>query len=286
MAEFLPSTESKLRQEKYIFVLLGPSSSSKTTFGEVIETREEVMFLSTGRIIRRLKYQRHKYNLMRMWEEPDMNSMTKIKHFCHKLIKRTFNNFKSSKKHKILILDCVKDLDDAEFTTTQAHKHGLEITGALLFNVSPEEIDIYRMMRDREILHGSANVYLANWNRKSYDIIEYYKSLKLLNCTECTMVMSYIRLAGFYSLSHPSLLDSLKCPCQETCMSQYDQFIRSPVFPSSALKFKTILAELLSILRINQFQFSVPAPFVHCSRDVSWVANSASYHVTIDSDGL
>ena len=60
MAEFVPSTESKLRQEKYIFVLLGPSSSRKTTFGEVIETREEVMFLSTGRIIRRLKYQRHK----------------------------------------------------------------------------------------------------------------------------------------------------------------------------------------------------------------------------------
>ncbi|CAB4020291.1 Hypothetical predicted protein [Paramuricea clavata] len=95
-------------KDKYILVLLGPSGSGKTTFGEnqldsCLADEDGVMFLSTGLELR-------KQNVMNVWQEADM---TVIKDFCHKLINETIANFKRSETHQILILDCVKNLEDA-----------------------------------------------------------------------------------------------------------------------------------------------------------------------------
>jgi hypothetical protein len=49
---------------------------------------------------------------------------------------------------------------------------------------------------------------------------------------------------------------------------------------------KQIFAELLSILKVSQLKFTLPASFVHCYRDVKWVTNSSRYHVTTKADGV
>jgi hypothetical protein len=55
---------------------------------------------------------------------------------------------------------------------------------------------------------------------------------------------------------------------------------------TSSVKIKDIFAELLSILKVNQLQFTLQPSFVHCYRDVKWVTNPTKYHVTAKADGV
>ena len=264
-------------KDKYILVLLGPSGSGKTTFGEnqldscLADADEDgVMFLSTGLELR-------KQNVMSVWQETDM---TVIKDFCHKLINETFANFKRSETHQILILDCVKNLEDAEYIAAEAKKHGLQITRALLFDdIGPKELDKNWITRgdDRHIFRGSAHAYLRNWNIKSNDLMNFYKKSNVL----CTMSAA-TRMVPRYSLQ---LLDILERPYTKE-VHVLPSLNNISFLLTSSVKIKDIFAELLSILKVNQFQFTLPASFVHCYRDVKWVTNPTKYYVTAKADGV
>ena len=106
---------------KLLLILLGPSGSGKTRLGKqsVLGSEDKTMFLSTGEELR-------KREILSPWQEPDMET---VKLICHEMINKTLEAFKDSKTHRVLILDCVKDLGDAEYITLQAKKYGFEITG-------------------------------------------------------------------------------------------------------------------------------------------------------------
>ncbi|CAB4020274.1 2 -5 RNA ligase [Paramuricea clavata] len=250
---------------KDIIVLLGPSGCGKTTFGQMSLTcpylsTASSTFLSTGDKLR-------EENLIRAWWEPNMAD---IKDFCHDVISKTFTDFQTSDSG-VLILDCVKDLEDAEFVAAQANKYGLKITRALLFDIDEkrlkqhwqeraENTDMLRMML------GSVHEYLYQWKKKSNDLINYYTNLKLLS--KITDPSSYwwgISLYDYPICSPPNNL----------------QFM---LLDSSHIK--NVFASLHSVLNVSQFQFSLPASFVHSYRDVKWVANPARYYVTIKADGV
>ncbi len=290
-------TNTRVKQ-KYIFVLLGPSGSGKTTYGQrqILGPsgsgkttygqrqswqpkrrdgrKNEVMFLSTGLELR-------KQNIMSVWQEVDM---TAIKDVCHKLIDQTFENFNTSETHQILILDCVKDLEDAEYIAAEAKKYDLEITGALWFDISPNELQQNWMERgdDRDIFRGSARAYLRNWNIKSNDLLNYYKkSQRLYNVFKSS---SNYKDVGLYSYYH-SLLNILEPPSNGTFV-HYHCPNNVRVLLSDSAKIKNILAELYSILKVNTLHFTLPASFVHCYRDVTWVTKPVTYHVTVKADGV
>ena len=277
---------SKGIKKKYIFVLLGPSGSGKTTYGErqargtyyerFSQYRDSngVMFLSTGRELR-------KYNVMNVWQEADM---TAIKDFCHKLITETFENFKTSVTHKILILDCIKDLEDAEYVAAQAKKHCLEVTKALLFDIDADNLHEHWMKRkdDRDAFRGPPQTYLRNWRMKSNDLLNYYKKSSLL----CS-VFKYLRSrAIFYHHELPNIRKLIKNAIPEDLVP----VVACPNYVSfmltDSIKIKSILVELYSILKVNQHHFTLPASFVHCRRDVTWVTNPSMYQVTAKTDGV
>ena len=256
---------SKAAKKKYILILLGPSGSGKTTYA--IHQRSlsyftrdyEVMILCTGLELR-------KQNIISAWQEADMAA---VKDFCHTLIDETFANFKKSETHQMLILDCVKDLEDAEYVAAEAKKHGLQITSALLFDdIGPEELDINwkRRGEDRDIFRGSAHAYLRNWNMKSNDLLNFYKKSNIL-CSKSVNTTS----------------QNLKQPYQNFVLSSPNNLA---ALLTSSVKIKGIFAELLSILKVSHLQFMLPASFVHCHRDVTWVTNPSRYHVTAKADGV
>lgn len=268
---FLPSKRTK---EKYVCVLLGASGSGKTTYcqcqGSSVYDKgfrqSDVVFLSTGRELR-------KHNVMNEWQEVDL---TAIKDFCHRLIDETLEKFKSSQTHEILILDCIKDLEDAEYVAAQAKKTGLEVTKVLLFDIDADNLRSYWRKRkdDRDDLRVSPGTYLRNWKKKSNDLLNYYKKSALL-CRVFQHCESYL----YYSLSdirNYIFDDDAVLPCPN-----YVNFLLT-----DSVKIKSILAELYSILKVNQLHFTLPASFVHCYRDVTWVTNPARYHVTPKIDGV
>ena len=278
--EFRPSKRTK---EKYIFVLLGPSGSGKTTYGErqtggayykrFSQCRDSngVMFLCTGRELR-------KHNVMNVWQEADM---TAIKDFCHKLITETFEKFKTSVTHKILILDCIKDLEDAEYVAAQAKKHGFEVTKALLFDIDAENLHEHWIKRedDRDALRGPPQTYLRNWTMKSNDLLNYYKKSSLL-----FSVFEYLRIrTPYYHHELPNIWKLMKNTISKDLVPCPNYVI---YLLTDSVKIKRILAELYSILRVNQHHFTLPGSFVHCRRDVTWVTNPARYHVTAKTDGV
>ena len=267
---------SKPIKEKYIHVLLGPSGSGKTTYAQnkinKFSSRNKVMVLSTGLELR-------KENFISTWQEPNM---TVIKDFCHSLINKTFANFKSSKTHEILILDCVKDLEDAEYVAAEATRHGLQVTRALLFDdIGPEELESNWRTRgeDRDLFRGSAHAYLPKWNMKSNDLINFYRKSNILSSKSVnkTHVGKFKRFGyltrsrqDFATESFPIL------PCPNNLF----------VVLTSSVMIKEISAKLCSILKVSQLKFTLPASFVHCHRDVAWVANPSRYYVTPKADGV
>ena len=268
--------------KKYIFVLLGPSGSGKTTYGEresnVYAKRDHIMFLSTGRKLR-------KHNVTSPWHDTDM---TVIKDFCHKLIIETFENFKSSQTHEILILDSIKDLEDAQYVAAQAKKHGLEVTKALLFDIDADNLHEHWMERqdDRDAFRGSAQTYLRNWIIKSNDLLNYYKKSNLL-CS-VPILKNPRNVHAYYD--YYDILPDIR-----TLITPNDSPDGLPVLPcpnnihfvlTDPAKIKSILEEAYCILKVNQLHFTLPASFVHCFRDVTWVTNSARYHVTAKTDGV
>ena len=275
-------TNTRVKQ-KYIFVLLGPSGSGKTTYARSQSwlakrgavNKNKVMVLSTGLELR-------KQNIMSVWQEADM---TAIKDVCHKLIDQTFENFNTSETHQILILDCVKDLEDAEYIAAEAKKYGLKINRALWFDISPHDLQGNWMKRgdDRDILRGSARAYLRNWNIKSNDLLNYYKKSELL----CDVIKSLSKDLGLYTNFH-SLLNILELPSNDI-FEDYPVFAcpnNVRVLLSDSAKIKNILAELYSILKVNTLHFTLPASFVHCYRDVTWITKPVTYHVTVKADGV
>ena len=253
----MASRQSPCIKKKYIFVLLGPSGCGKTTYGERKSSQSrEVMFLSTGHKLR-------KDNVLNVWEEPDM---TDVKDFCQKLINKTLETFKTSGTYETLILDCVKELEDAEYVAAQAKKHGLEVTKAFLFNIDAYSLVPHWLERgdDRDELRGPPQTYLKNWNMKSNDLLNYYKKSSLL------CVFKFPRYP--YDISED--LPVLPCP-------NYVHFLIT-----DSVNIKRILVELYSILKVSQHHFTLPASFVHCRRDVMWVTNPARYHVTAKTDGV
>ena len=242
---------------KRIVILLGPSGSGKTTFGETYSSTGSSMFFSTGDKLREENY-------ISPWHEPNIAN---IKEYCHELMAKTFLEFHASESD-MLILDCVKDLEDAEFVTAQAEKHGLSITRALLFDVNEKQLGLQWQQRARNtdmlrMIHGSVNEYLYRWKSRSNDVINYYTNLQVL-----------------YKLPAPSFIQLLR------------DFVTCT--PPSNLQFmllnseqiKNVFMSLHSLLNIIQFQFSLPTSFVHSYRDVKWIANPTRYYVTAKADGV
>jgi hypothetical protein len=85
----------------------------------------------------------------------------------------------------------------------------------------------------------------------------------------------------------PSLLDILERPNTKFKEVQVLPSLNNlSVLLTSSVKIKDIFAELLSILKVNQLQFTLQPSFVHCYRDVKWVTNPTKYHVTAKADGV
>ena len=250
----------KSDERKRILIVLGPSGSGKTSFGKsalALKGDHEIMFLSTGEELR-------KRDILSPWQEPDIQTMNLI---CHKMINKTLEAFKVSKTHRVLILDCVKDLGGAEYITLEAKKYCFEITRALLMNVNPGELE-YRWKQRGEprdsLRRGSAIAYFHSWRKKFNDVFNYYKKMNVLSLNK----------DSFYKDAIMNDYPVLSCS-----NSIYFQLI-------DAVKVRNMLAFLLSLLDITRFDFALPASFVHNDDDVTWVANPTRYHVTVKSDGV
>ena len=249
---------------KDVVVLLGPSGSGKTTFGKALRRPyTSTTFLSTGDKLLNENY-------IGIYREPNMRE---IKDFCYELISNTFIDFKTSQSG-MLVLDCVKDLEGAEFVAAEAIKYGCKITQALLFEVNEEQLERSWRWRAKDIdtfrlLLGSARDYLFSWRKKSKDLINYYTNLNILS-----------KIPGHQSSESldMSLYD------YEICVQPNN--LRFMLLESKEIK--KVLMSLSSILIINaaKFQFSLPASFVHSFRDVKWIANPIRYYVTIKADGV
>lgn len=258
-------------KRKQIFILLGPSGSGKTSFGKELvahDPRDEVMFLSTGDELRDKK-------VLMPWQEPDMKI---VKEFCYKMIDKTLETFHISTKHRILILDCVKDLDDAHYITSKAQKYGLAVTRAVLMDVDPKELEERWNERGkaRDALRGSATSYFNSWLKKFNDIFNYYKKMKILSMKSwCYRPKRFLRKNKF---DDATLFDSnspvISCP------NYIGYLLTDPV------KARNIYLLLLSVLNVSRFDFGLPASFVHSNRDLTWVANPTRYHVTFKADGV
>ena len=243
---------------KSIVVLLGPSGSGKTTFGQTYSSTSGSTFFSTGDKLREENY-------ISPWHEPDIAN---IKEYCHELIAKTFLEFQASESD-MLILDCVKDLEDAELVAAQAENHGLRISRALLFDVNEKQLGLQWQQRARNtdmlrLIHGSVNEYLYRWKTRANDVINYYTNLQVLSKLPAP---SYIL---------QSLHDSLTCSLPNNL-----QFMLL-----NSEQIKNVFMSLNSLLNILQFQFSLPTSFVHSYRDVKWVANPTRYYVTAKADGV
>ena len=247
--------------KKNIVVLLGPTGCGKTTYAKESLKRQypSSTFLSTGDKLREGNY-------INAWQEPNMDE---IKNFCHTLIGTTLMEFQKSES-AVLILNCVKDLKDAEFVTAEAKKYGLQITAALLFDIDEEQLNEFWNKRSRDtdnlrMMCVSTREYLYKWKQKSNDLCNYYKHLKLL----------------FLNLSHHSFWDIKPELCRIYESPNNLQFM---LLESNGIK--SVLTSLQSVLNVSQFEFTLPASFVHCCRDVKWVANPTRYYVTIKADGV
>ena len=252
---------------KNIVVLLGPAGCGKTTFGKESLKRlyPSSTFFSTGDKLRQ-------WNYINTWQEPNME---KIKDFCHQLIGETLMDFKKSES-AMLILDCVKDLEDAEFVAAEANKYGLQVTTALLFDTDEKQLEEFwkKRLEDTDKLRMicvTAREYFYKWKKKSNDLCNYYKNLKLL-----FVKPQYGRFLYLNPRIHIKLEE---CPIYEPTNNLQFMLLDSN-------QITNVLTRLQSLLNVSQFQFTLPASFVHCYRDVKWISNPARYYVAIKADGV
>ena len=250
--------------KKNIVVLLGPTGCGKTTYAKESLKRQypSSAFLSTGDKLREGNY-------INAWQEPNMDE---IKDFCHTLIGTTLMDFQKSES-AVLILDCVKDLKDAEFVTAEAKEYGLQITAALLFDIHEEQLKQFWNMRSRNndkllMMCVSVRQYLYIWRMRSNDLCNYYKKLKLL----------------FIKPSHRCSSWKRDMKLEECRIYESSNYLQFMLLESNGIK--NVLASLQSVLNVFHFEFTLPASFVHCYRDVKWVANPTRYYVTIKADGV
>ena len=245
---------------KNIVVLLGPAGCGKTTFAKQssLKTRYPLStFFSTGDKLREGNY-------ISAWREPNMKE---IKYFCHELIGKALINFQKSSSNW-LILDCVKDLEDVEFVAAEANKYGLQIAAALLFDTDEKRLEDLWNKRSEDtdklrMMYVTVREYFYKWKQKSNDLCNYYKKLKLLR----------IKPRDKLIIKHE------ECPIYEPTNNLQFMLLDSN-------QIKNVLTRLQSVLNVSQFQFTLPASFVHCYRDVKWVANPTRYYVTIKADGV
>ena len=247
--------------KKNIVVLLGPAGCGKTTFA----TRLSVNQYNLSTVLSTVD----KLREGNAWQQPNMK---KIKDFCHELIRKTLMDFHKSES-TVLILDCAKDLGDAEFVTAEAKKHGLQIDGALFFNIHEEILEDFWEKRledtDKLSMMGvSAREYLYKWKQKSNDLCNYYENLRLLFKSPFPL---------FWSWYYPQEFEYFPI-----CEPRNN--LRFMLLESHGIK--NVLTSLHSVLNVNHFEFTLPASFVHCYRDVKWVANPTRYYVTIKADGV
>ena len=75
----------------------------------------------------------------------------------------------------------MKDLEDAEFIDFEAMKNDLEVTYAILLDVSYETIEKNWATRndDRDDFRGPAQSYLRTWYVKANDILNITKDLSV-----------------------------------------------------------------------------------------------------------
>ena len=254
------------RCRKNIVVLLGPAGCGKTTFGK--ESLKclypSSTFLSTGDKLREGNY-------ISAWQEPNMKE---IKDFCHELIGKTLIDFQKSES-AMLILDCVKDLEDAEFVAAEANKYGLQIAAALLFNTDEKQLEEFwnKRLEDTDKLRMmcvTVREYLYKWKKKSNDLCNYYKNLKLLFVKPQYTCLWYL---------DPRNIRLEECPIDGPTNNLQFMLLDSN-------QIRNVLTRLQSLLNVSQFQFTLPGSFVHCYRDVKWVANPTRYYVTIKADGV
>ena len=258
------------RCRKNIVVLLGPAGCGKTTFGKESLKRlyPSSTFLSTGDKLREGNY-------ISAWREPNMKE---IKDFCHELIGKTLIEFQKSES-AMLILDCVKDLKDAEFVKAEANKYGLQVTVAVLFDIDEKQLEKLwnKRLEDTDklrMMSVTAREYLYKWKEKSNDLCNYYKNLKLL--------ISKPPAPGpnnYFWYLDPRNIKLEECPIYEPTNNLQYMLLDSN-------QIKNVLTRLQSLLHVSQFQFTLPTSFVHCYRDVKWVANPTRYYVTIKADGV
>ena len=253
------------RRIKDVVVLLGPSGSGKTTYGQTLKgpysSFSSTSFLSTGDRLLEEGY-------ISIYREPNMRE---IKKFCYELISNTFIDFKASHSC-MLVLDCVKDLEDAEFVSAKASKYGCKITKALLFEVNEEQVEKSWRQRakDIDIFHlslGSARDYLFKWRKNSNDLVNYYTNLKMFS-----------KIPG-----HPPL-ESLNLSLYDYPIYARPNYLQFMLLESK--KIKNVLMCLYSVLNTTEFQFSLPLSFVQSFRDVKWIVNPTRYYVTIKADGV
>ena len=247
--------------KKNIVVLLGPAGCGKTAFAKELSFNQihPSTFLSTGDKLREGN----------AWQE---TSMKKVKDFCYELIGKTLMDFQTSEP-AVLILDCVKDLEDAEFVAAEAKKFGLQINGALLVDIHEVELEQlwFRRMGNTDKLDMmcvSAREYLYKWKQQSNDLCNYYENLQLLfkNSFPVTWAWCFPQTIEGFTICEPR--NNL-------------QFM---LLESNGIR--NVLTSLQSVLNVSQFEFTLPASFVHCYRDVKWVANPTRYYVTIKADGV
>ena len=252
-----------------VIVLLGPSGSGKTTYGQRFKgpysNFSSTSFLSTGDRLLEEGY-------ISIYREPNMRQ---IKRFCYELISKAFIDFKTSESC-MLVLDCVKDLEDAEFVAAEASKYDFKITKALLFEASEELLEQSWRQRAKDIdmfhlLLGSARDHLFEWRKKSNDVINYYRYLNILSKMPC-------QPRGQPSLHSLRILTSNQIDVPPTNNLQF-MLLESK-------EIRNVLMAFFSILQTTKFQFSLPASFVHSFRDLRWIANPTRYYVTIKADGV
>ena len=250
--------------------MLGP-----TEYKALPLTMPLTMFLSTGDKIREGNY-------FSSWRELNMD-MANVKEYCRELIFDTIRDFQKSRSDT-LILDCVKDLEDAKFVATQAKDHGFSITRAILYDIDNEDhLDQLEQQWQKRakntsallrVMHDSVYEYLYQWKRDEHnDLLNYYKKKKLL--------------------SKVTSLSDWRFLCQGL---GFEYLIRNyPICsPLNNLQFMLLKCDLLknvfmslhSVLNVSQFQFTLPISFVHSYRDVKWVASPSRYYVTAKADGV